>query len=136
MTYTFDAQNPPVDDGEITALEELLDAPLPENYKALLKYSHGGEWPIPVAPYDFVMFEVDTVIGNLTATDFAEAFPGLLPIGGDGMSDYIALDFTGGGAAKVVGVDAVESAPEDAVYPIAETLEAFLEMVGQAPEEH
>ena len=40
MTYTFDAQNPAVDDGEITALEELLDAPLPENYKALLKYSH------------------------------------------------------------------------------------------------
>ena len=135
MHHNFERQNPPVDDSEITALEELLDAPLPANYKGLLMYSHGGEWPIPVAPYDFVMFEVDTVIGNLTATDFAEAFPGLLPIGGDGMSDYIALDFTGGGAAKVVGVDAVESAPEDAVYQIAETLEAFLEMVGQAPEE-
>ena len=42
MTYTFDAQNPAVDDGEITALEELLDAPLPENYKALLKYLTGA----------------------------------------------------------------------------------------------
>lgn len=126
----FDSQHPSATDEEIETLEEVAGLTLPPVYQALLKYSNGGEWPIDISPFIFVMFNVDTVIGNLTGTDFTEAYPGCLPIGGDGMTDYIALDFSGGGEPRVVAIDATENNPAEALYLMTETLDEFVKSIG------
>lgn len=131
----FDSQNPPATDEEIETLEEVAGLSLPPIYQALLKYSNGGEWPIEIPPFIFVMFDVDTVIGNLTGTDFAQVYPDCLPIGGDGMTEYIALDFSGGGEPRVVAIDATESDLAEALYLMTDTLDEFVKSIGREFEE-
>lgn len=136
MKLPFDAQNPPASDEDIERLEEVMGLPVPPVYALLLRYSNGGEWPIDLEPFTFVMFDVDTIITNLTGTDFTEAYPGFLPIGGDGMSEYIALDLNLEDEAgpRVVAIDALEENPETAIYPVADTVEAFAAHIGKQAE--
>lgn len=136
MKLPFDAQNPPASDEDIENLEEVMGGSVPPVYALLLRYSNGGEWPIDVEPFTFVMFDVDTIINNLTGTDFTDAFPGFMPIGGDGMSEYIALDLNGEDEAspRVVAIDALEEEAEAAIYPVADTIEAFAAHIGKQAE--
>lgn len=135
MKLPFSSQNKPAEDDEIAALKEVAGFPLPSSYIALLQYSNGGEWPIPVSPFSFLLFEVDAVIGNMQGTDFTEVYPDCVPIGGDGMSEYVALDFSEDGPPRVVAIDAMEDDRSEALYPVANSFEAFLALIGQESEE-
>lgn len=88
MTFQFESQASSTTEADLNRLREVLGKDLPTLYDELLKFSHGGEWLLPVEPFTFSMFRVEQVIGNPTGTDFAECYPGLLPIGGDGMGVY------------------------------------------------
>ncbi|MAK60186.1 MAG: hypothetical protein CMK09_04330 [Ponticaulis sp.] len=134
MAFSFEAQKPPASDEALGELTDTFGHILPESYLALLKYSNGGEWSLAVEPFDFVLFEVPIVIGNLRGTDFTEVFPDCLPIGGDGMTEYIALDFSIK-PARVVAIDATEDDPETAIYPVSASIEEFISLIGTEPEE-
>ncbi len=141
MKLPFESQSPSASEEEIEALEEAVGITLPPIYKALLTYSNGGEWPLDISPFTFYMFDVDTVIGNLTGTDFTEAFPDCLPIGGDGMSEYIALAFTSEDDEVeedplVVAIDAMADNAKDALYPVAKSLSEFVRHIGKEYEEN
>ncbi len=135
MKLPFDSQTPPATDEEIETLKSVSPHELPPVYLALLKYTNGGEWPINVAPFVFVMFDTDTVVGNLTGTDFGEVYPDCVPIGGDGMSEYIALDFSEPGPPRIVAIDATEEDQSSALYPVKNSLEEFIRIIGQEPED-
>lgn len=134
MKLPFDRQNPPATDEDIETLKSVSPHELPPVYLALLKYTNGGEWPISMAPFTFVMFETNVVVGNLTGTDFGEVYPHCVPIGGDGMSEYIALDFSEPGPPRVVAIDATEEDQSSALYPVTNTLEEFIREIGKEPE--
>lgn len=134
MSFTFASQAEPASDEELGELAEVSGQILPETYLSLLKYSNGGEWPIAVEPFEFMLFDVRTVIGNLIGTDFTEVFPDCVPIGGDGMSEYVALDFATK-PVRVVAIDATDEDPEASLYPVAATFEEFVAFIGRDPEE-
>ena len=60
--------------------------------------------------------------------------PDCVPIGGDGMSEYVALDFATK-PARVVAIDATDEDPEASLYPVAATFEEFVALIGREPEE-
>lgn len=130
MSFAFDCQAEGASEEELEELQELCEGILPDEYLSLLAYSNGGEWSLPVMPHCFVLFEVKTVIGNLVGTDFTEVFPNCVPIGGDGMTDYVALRFRGE-KIDIVGIDATEDDVDTATYPIASSFADLMAMVGR-----
>lgn len=132
MTFSFTAQKSPATEAELAPLISATEFVLPDRYLYLLRHSHGGEWPLPVWPFTLDLFTVDTIIRNLTATDFGEVYPDFLPIGGDGMSAYICLDFRETSGPAVVAIDASEDDNPNAAERLADTFDAFVTLIGRS----
>jgi len=115
----------------IEKLKAICGIQLPTEYLDLLRYSNGGEGPIPVNPFNFCLDSAETVTNNLTEKTFEEFFPGFLVIGGSGGGELIALDLRNLTKKQVVALDATNSDIDESRMLIAETFTDFLDLIGK-----
>lgn len=116
----------------IRTLTDLAPFPLPESYLALLRFSNGGEGPLPVEPWNFCLDTAELVAEMEQTGAQKEFFPGLFVIGGNGGSEAIALDANAPAPHPVVMFDMTNCNFAESVSTLAEDFDAFLEMVGRS----
>lgn len=119
----------------LNRLKTLAPGPLPESYLALLAYSNGGEGPLPLQPYNFVLDPADAVADALEAGSYEEFFPGFVMIGSNGGGDFVAFDIRTTAPWPVVSIDMTNIDLDESVMPIAADFDAFLALVGIASDE-
>jgi hypothetical protein len=115
----------------IAKLRVISPAALPESYLALLSWSNGGEGPLPVQPYWFVLYPAEETIQIEEEDTFKDFFPGLFVIGGNGGGEAVALDMRASGALAVVAFDMTNIHLDESVLPIAPTFDAMLDLIGK-----
>ncbi|TPN79531.1 SMI1/KNR4 family protein [Mesorhizobium sp. CU2] len=107
---------------------------LPQSYFSFLVLSNGGEGPLPVQPWWFVLDPAEEVIETVQAGRFKEFFPGLFVIGGNGAGQAIAFDLRSDGSCPVVAFDMTNSNFDESVLPIAPDFDTLIEMIGLSGE--
>lgn len=113
----------------INRLTSVAPLPLPESYLALLRFSNGGEGPLPVQPWNFCL---DTAEFAATAEQDGaqkEFFPGLFVIGSNGGGEAIALN-AAADPHSVVMYDMTNCDLDESVVTLAPDFDTFLGMVG------
>lgn len=112
---------------EIVALRNRCPPGLPDAYFKLLAFSNGGEGPLPVAPFNFVLDSTTQVLDEVWMRD--NGLEGLFAFGGTGGGELVALDMRAGQAPwPVVSVDMI--AGLSSLCLIATDFDAFLELIG------
>ena len=101
--------------------------PFTESYFSLLRYSNGGEGPLPVHPLWLCLHPAEQVIENAREGIFS--FPGMFVIGSNGAGEAIAFDLRGTGSPPLVHFDMID--PEESVLTIALTFDIALTLIGR-----
>lgn len=114
----------------IERLKQKVNASLPESYFELLAYSDGGEGPLPVLPFNFVLDAADTVRQQMEDGTFEEFFAGLVVFGGNGGGEAIAFDVRGAMPYPIVAFDITNTDLDEGIERIAPDFDAFLKLVG------
>ena len=127
-------KKPGANEGAIERLKAVAPSPLPSSYLALLRYSNGGEGPLPVDPWNFCLDPAEVAIETEQAGTVREFFPDLFVIGTSGGGEAIALDMRGPESQEVVQFDMTNSELAESVRTLAPDFEAFLNIVGHSEE--
>ena len=121
--------------GEAGATPEALaglrvEAPtgLPEAYFELLALNDGGEGPLAIQPYYFVLWSAAEAAEAWRDHARAADFPGLFQFGSNGAGEAIAFDLARPG--RVVMYDMANSNLDESVVELAPDLARFLAHVG------
>jgi hypothetical protein len=115
----------------IDMLANAAPVTLPSNLLNLLRFTNGGEGPLPVPPLWFILYPAEEMAQIERDGTFKEFFPGFFVIGGNGGGDAIALDFRSTTDSPVVSFDMTNIDLEESVCPIASNFDAFLELIGR-----
>ena len=118
----------------LAKLKGTAPAPLPEAYLDLLSFGDGGEGPLPVEPFWFVLYSAEESAKIEQGAEFGDFFPGLFVIGGNGGGEAIALDLTIKGRPPVVYFDMTNIDRLESVRPLAPDFEAFADLIGKPDE--
>lgn len=114
---------------ELSRLRAVAPGALPERYLNLLAYSNGGEGPLPTQPYNLCLDAARTVTQTIESNNHNRAdLQGFLIIGGNGGSEYIALDTRNGTPWPVVTIDMVTGGGSAEV--IAPDFDIFYDCIG------
>jgi hypothetical protein len=135
MVFSADREwhrKPPASEASLARLCHLSPVDLPESYFALLRYSDGGEGPLPVQPLWFQLDPADVAADAIEHRRHNEFFPGFVMIGSNGGGEFIALDTRGSSPWPVVAIDMTNIDLNESVQPISPSFDRFLELVGQA----
>jgi hypothetical protein len=111
---------------EIAAARGSSPKQLPDSYFALLAHCNGGEGPLPVSPYYFILDPANEASsGSLVR---AHGLDGLFVIGGNGGGELIAFDLREENPWPIVHVDMIAGA--DSIETIATDFDEFVAMIG------
>ncbi|BFG81300.1 hypothetical protein PTKU46_93340 [Paraburkholderia terrae] len=97
---------------------------LPSEYVELLRFSNGGEGPLPDPYYVFCLDHAE----HASRPENARLYPGWFVFGGNGGLELFALDLTGTSPWPVVSFDGID--PDGSVRRVADDFGKFLELVG------
>ena len=114
----------------LCALRAEAGVDLPEEYFAFLRFSNGGEGPLPIAPYNFCLDCAEDVLGYLREKLYEEFFPEFFVFGSSGGGDYVAFDLRRAQPWPVVAIDMTNTDLTESVDPIAGDFASFLAIVG------
>jgi hypothetical protein len=120
----------PASEEKLAELTRISPIQLPDGYLDLLRFSNGGEGPLPVQPLNLCLYPVEEVIQVETEGTFKEHFPGLFVIGGNGGGEAIALDARDSQPWPVVSFDMTNIEIEKSVLSIASDFNAFADLIG------
>ena len=118
-------------DEAIERLTAVAPVPLPESYLSLLKFSNGGEGPLPVEPCCLRLDSAEVVVQTELDGTFHEFFPGLFVIGGNGGGEVVAFDFRSGPPYRLVFFDMTNIDLPESVLPLADTFDEALHFIGR-----
>jgi hypothetical protein len=114
---------------EIEQLSQVAPGPLPNEYVALLRYSNGGEGPLALPPFYFMLYEVDLAREINENADQRELYPGYFVIGSNGGLEIVAFDTRGTLPWPIVAYDPV--AGTRSAVTIAKHMEEFIRAIGK-----
>src|SRR6266496_322090 len=103
----------------ISRLSLVAPLPLPASYFSLLRYSNGGEGPLPVDPWNFCLDSAELAADTEQTGKLKEFFPSLFIIGTSGGGDAIALDASLPGPYPVVQFDMTNCDLAESVHRLA-----------------
>ncbi|MGF1836808.1 SMI1/KNR4 family protein [Photobacterium sanguinicancri] len=112
---------------EIQKFDKCFNNILPKGLLDLLRYSNGGEGPLEVQPYNFVLDSVDQIIETNGTCEISETFSGFIIFGSDGGGEYIAYDTT---SSEVVSLDMCNTDISESRLLVAPDFNSFLKFVG------
>lgn len=121
----------PAADGAIEALERIAPIELPEELLQLLRYSNGGEGPIPVQPWWFVLDSAEQIAATARLGTLTEFFPSLFVFGGNGGGEAFALDWRDPEISPVVCFDMTNIDLEESIMLVAPDFSAFVTLLGR-----
>ena len=119
-------------DDAVSSLKRAAAIELPTLYLALLRFSNGGEGPLPISPYNFCLDSAEDAAQNQRAGTFKEFFTGFFVFGSSGGGELVALDIRGHPPWPVVAIDATNIDLDESVMLIANSMEDFVAMIGQS----
>ncbi|MBX8487757.1 SMI1/KNR4 family protein [Pseudomonas cichorii] len=123
-------RSPGATETALTALRAAVPQVLPDEYYLLLRLSNGGEGPLPVSPFNFVLDSVEVVLDLWQISYYAQAAPDMFVFGSNGGGELVAFDLRGNSPPwPIVCFDAI--APEESVQNIAENFTAFVSLIGE-----
>ena len=113
----------------LAALRFAAPPKLPTAYFDLLAFSNGGEAPLAVQPYWFVLYPAAEAQGIWESSEYAEHFPGLFVFGSNGGGEAIAFDLATT-ASRVVFFDMTNIDMEESVVELAPSMADFIALIG------
>lgn len=117
----------------IEHLREQIPSQIPCGYLDLRAATDGGETALPVAPYNCYLDNVATVLaGGTEAWRQHWLEEGFFIIGGDGGGELLAFDLRAPVKPPIVATDMVVGA--ESAMAVAQTLDAFVAMLGHEPQ--
>ena len=122
--------NPGASSQAIQKLVACVGSELPNEYFDLLRYSNGGEGPLPLSPYNFCLDSAEDAAQSKIAKMHKEFFPGFFVFGTNGGGEYIAFDLRGSSPWPIVAIDMTNIDLAESVQFIAPDFPSFLEFVG------
>lgn len=114
---------PAVSEEAVNLLQAAIGVELPVEYLELLRFSNGGEGPLP-EPYS--VFCLDQA-EYASRPENVHRYPGWFVFGGNGGIELFALDLTGTSSWPVLAFDGID--PEGSVRRVADDFGKFLELV-------
>jgi len=118
----------------ISRLSSVAPVPLPQSYLALLRYSNGGEGPLPVDPWNFCLDSAELAADTEEGGKMKQFFPNFFVFGTSGGGDAIALDASAAAPQPVVQFDMTNIDLAESVRNLAPDFDAFLDLLGRSPE--
>lgn len=115
---------------EMDALRRASPVELPESYFQLLAFSNGGEGPLSVEPFYFVLDELQYTVDGIAQNRYEEFFPGFVVFGSNGGGAYVAFDIRGSAPWPIVHIDMCNIDLEESVWPLAKDFDLFLLLIG------
>ncbi len=119
---------PGASDDELANLERELSFAIPDEYRALLAASNGGEGPLTTSPLRLCLYDVGFAREIWKDPFYREQYAGYFFFGSSGGGDSIAIDIRSGQAGCIVTIDCI--AGEDSKEVIAPDFLQFLGNVG------
>ncbi|MEQ5837988.1 SMI1/KNR4 family protein [Paraburkholderia acidicola] len=107
----------------INELQDIAGFELPSTYVDLLRFSNGGEGPMPL--YGQFCLDRAEDAGNPKQIGL---YPGRFVFGGNGGLELFAFDLTGNAPWRVLAFDGVD--PDGSVRMVADDFAAFLQLIG------
>ena len=114
---------------ELKSLEDILPFELPNDYKALLLASNGGEGPLAASPLSLCLYEIAFAKQLWSDPFYREQFAHYYFFGSNGGGESIAMEIGSGKAGSIVNIDCI--AGEDSKETIAQSFAEFLSKVGR-----
>lgn len=112
----------------LNALRAAAPRDLPFEYYQLLRYSNGGEGPLPDPLYNFCLDPAETASDASQIALFEEITSGLFVFGGDGGGQLFAFDLRGAAPWPIVTFDGVE--PRGSMFTAAASFAEFAKLIG------
>ena len=119
-------------DGEINQLINAVDFELPQKYLELLRFSNGGEGPLLVQPFNFVLDSINDAISMLSVEHYQISSPDHFIFGGNGGGELIAINVKTG---ESVSIDATNANLEEGSLLVAKCFEDFVKYIGVESEQ-
>jgi hypothetical protein len=114
----------------LSKLRAASHLPLPGKLYEFLAFSDGGEGPLPLNPFYFILTSAAVIADNLNSHVFEEFFRGFLIFGSNGGGEYIALDVRGDPPWPVVALDMTNIDIAESLMPLAPSFDEFVTLVG------
>ena len=118
-------------EASIEALKAAAPSGLPDSYLDLLRFTDGGEGPLPVQPFWFQLYPAHEALEIEQGGSFKEFFPNLFVVGGNGGGEAIALDLRGSQPFGVVAFDMTNIDLAESILPIAPTFDDMIDLIGR-----
>ena len=115
----------------VSRLSAVAPILLPASYLTLLRYSNGGEGPLPVDPWNFCLDTAESAADTEQNGLMKECFPNLFVIGTSGGGEAIALDASVPAPHPVVQFDMTNCNLTESVRRLAPDFDALLDMIGR-----
>ena len=114
---------PAVSEDSVDLLQAAIGVELPIEYLELLRFSNGGEGPLPEPYCVFCLDQAEYAC----RPENVHLYPGWFVFGGNGGIELFALDLTGTPPWPVLAFDGID--PEGSVRRVADDFGKFLELV-------
>ena len=129
MTLKFEPMARPAPEIDLHNLRKSFEVALPEGLYELLRFSNGGEWELPVQPFNFVLNSAKEIQEINKAPSYLDIFKGFFCIGGNGGGEYIAIDYTFK-KDEIVALDMNNTDIRESRLKIADDFGVFVRMIG------
>ena len=121
--YKFDGAT----DDELSSLVNHVDFELPQKYLELLKFSNGGEGPLSVQPFNFVLDNIEDTISMFSSEHYRNLYHGYFIFGGNGAGELMALKIRTG---EIISFDSTNSDLEEASLFVSKCFDEFVNYIG------
>jgi hypothetical protein len=118
----------------ISRLSAAAPIALPTTYLMLLRYSNGGEGPLPIDPWNFCLDTAEAAADTEENGRLKEFFPNFFVLGTSGGGEAVALDANLPAPHPVVQFDMTNCNLAESVRSLAPDFDSFLKLVGRSAE--
>ncbi len=115
----------------VSRLSAVASIKLPESYLMLLRYSNGGEGPLPIAPWNFCLDTAELAADTEQGGKLKEFFPSFYVLGTSGGGEAIALDTNAHAPYPVIQFDMTNCNLTESVQSLATDFDMFLGLIGR-----
>jgi hypothetical protein len=112
----------------LAALRRSAGRELPDQYIALLRFSNGGEGPLPMSPYNLCLDSAESAAAYRMSDAHSQLHPGFFVFGGNGGGTLLAIDVRGSAPWPVVCFDGIDL--EGSLELVAHDFTSFVPLIG------